>query len=557
MSAQKDIVYIDIDDEITTIVNKVQAARQKIVALVLPKRATSLQSIVNMKLLKRSADDAKKSLVLITSESGLMPLAGAAGLHVAKTLQSKPVVPPVPVVKDKPLVITSSVIAEEQVDASKPVGELAGLPDEENDETIELDDEDPKDDEATDKNSKKGFNKKLKVPSFEKFRLKLFLGIFALVLLIVGWYFANFVMPKARIIIKTDTASITSDLTITANPKVTELKIDEKIIPATSKEIKRTDTEKGATTGQRDDGTKATGTATFVNCNRDDKTSDTSRTVPAGSGISLGGVTFITQTAVTVEPSGFESGNGPCKSDKPSASVAVVAQAAGDKYNVAAKDGYAVAGFSTITADASAMGGGTSKITKVVSQADIDTLKTKLTDKGTEDATKLVEEDLKKAGYIGLPDTIATGTQSVTSNPKLNEEGSEVTVTAVTSYTMLGLKKDDIVNLIENDVKGKIDPTKQKILDSGIDNAVIRVQDKKPNGEITLSVQAVVVAGPELDAETIKKEIAGKKKGDTISTIKSRPGIKDVEPQYSPFWVFSTPNKTSKITIVIEKTNAK
>src|SRR3982751_3329411 len=89
----KDVIYVDVDDEITSIIDKVDNSAHKVVALVLPKRAASLQSIVNMKLLKRSADTAGKNVVLITSEGALMPLAGAAGLHVAKNLQTKPEVP--------------------------------------------------------------------------------------------------------------------------------------------------------------------------------------------------------------------------------------------------------------------------------------------------------------------------------------------------------------------------------------------------------------------------------------------------------------------------------
>src|ERR1043165_8529377 len=89
----KDTVYIDIEDEITAVIDKVEAAKEKIVALVLPKRATTFQSIVNMRLLKRSADKADKKVVLITGEAALLPLAGAAGLHVAKNLQSAPAIP--------------------------------------------------------------------------------------------------------------------------------------------------------------------------------------------------------------------------------------------------------------------------------------------------------------------------------------------------------------------------------------------------------------------------------------------------------------------------------
>ncbi|HZL07920.1 MAG TPA: hypothetical protein VFC50_01875, partial [Candidatus Dormibacteraeota bacterium] len=78
----KDTIYIDIDDEITGIIDKLKVSEGKVVALVLPKRASVFQSIVNMKLLKRAADSDKKNLVLITTETGLLPLAGAAGVHV-------------------------------------------------------------------------------------------------------------------------------------------------------------------------------------------------------------------------------------------------------------------------------------------------------------------------------------------------------------------------------------------------------------------------------------------------------------------------------------------
>ena len=70
---QKDTIYIDIDDEITSIIDKIENASAKLVALVLPKRATMLQSSVNMKLLKKAADKAHKQLVLITSEASLLP----------------------------------------------------------------------------------------------------------------------------------------------------------------------------------------------------------------------------------------------------------------------------------------------------------------------------------------------------------------------------------------------------------------------------------------------------------------------------------------------------
>jgi len=145
----KDTIYIDIDDEITGIIDKVRASDGRILALVLPKRASVFQSIVNMKLLKRSADNAKKHIVLITSEAGLLPLAGAVGLHVAKTLQTKPEIPEAPLFDDHEETVEETADLPESLPitataGNRPVGELAGLAITGDDvETLEMEDDEP------------------------------------------------------------------------------------------------------------------------------------------------------------------------------------------------------------------------------------------------------------------------------------------------------------------------------------------------------------------------------------------------------------------------------
>jgi hypothetical protein len=113
--------------------------------------------------------------------------------------------------------------------------------------------------------------------------------------------------------------------------------------------------------------------------------------------------------------------------------------------------------------------------------------------------------------------------------------------------------------LIETRVKDKIDASTQTIQneDDAIDGAAIKLGDKAANGDIKVNLQTTVTAGPQLDKEAIKKEVAGKKKGDAADVIQKRPGIKEVQIKYSPFWVTSTPRKTSKITVVFEKANGK
>lgn len=543
-STTKETIYVDIDDEITAIIDKLKSSDKKIVALVLPKRASVLQSIVNMKLLKRTADDEKKNMVLITSEAGLLPLAGAVGVHVAKTLQSKPVIPAAPkTASDKPVSVTGDEIEDVALDEHKSVGELA---DEE--ETIEVDNDDKPEAAAAGAAKAAGKKKKIKIPNFDKFRLKVVLGVFALLALIGLWFFAMHVAPKARVTIKTDSNTLDSELKLTVSPTATEASEDGVVVPGTLKEISKIDTETVATTGQVDKGEKAKGTVTLTNCSKADET----LTVPAGTGVSTNNLTFITDEAATIPPSNF-TGTGSCKSDS-SKVVSVTAQNGGDKYNISGDRTFTVAGFSSVTGtDSSAMTGGTSNIVKTVTQKDIDEARQKIQDRSDAARDELLE-GMDKDNLIGIRESFAAkGEPIVTSKPNVNDESANVSVTVSTTYTLLGVSKDALKELVTKSVDGKYDKTKQVILDDGLDEARIILDEKKPNGDAAITIRTLVLAGPQLDEDAIKNEIAGKKKNQALTAIQSRPGIKEAQISYSPFWVSSTPKNTSKITVVFEQ----
>ena len=96
---KKDVIYIDIDDDITSVIEKVKTSKTSIVALVPPKRIGVLQSAVNLKLLQRAATSVKKRVVLITNDHALSGLAAGLSLPVAKNLQSKPEIPSITAMK--------------------------------------------------------------------------------------------------------------------------------------------------------------------------------------------------------------------------------------------------------------------------------------------------------------------------------------------------------------------------------------------------------------------------------------------------------------------------
>lgn len=496
MASSKDTVYIDIDDEITTIIDKVRASEDKIVALVLPKRASALQSIVNMKLLRRTADEAKKHIVLITSDNNLLPLAGSVGFYVAKTLQTRPVVPPAPSFNDAPVTVAEDAepfaIEDDDVDTSQPIGVLAGI-DDADEETIEVDNDEevavPAAVVAT-PSDKKSINKKLKVPNFERFRIVMALGLLLLIGLIVFAYFAVKVLPKANVTIKTDTTNVNTNVTFTAATAAKTVDTEKLVVPAVQKQLPKTDKQDAKATGQRDDGSKASGTVKLSNCG------STATTVPTGTGVSAGSFTFITQSSAALDSGNFDSG-GNCKaSGSHVATVSVVAQNNGDQYNLSART-YAVSGFSGVTGAGSNMTGGVSKIVKIITQEDVDNVKQKIVDSATTTATNELKQQFQADSSLVLPDTFSAGSPVVNATPAVGSAADQVTVSVAVTYTMNGIKKADLGQLIESDVKKHIDITKQKISNNGVEQATLKVLDKTNPNSVRTEIQTVAVAGAE------------------------------------------------------------
>ncbi len=546
-SSNKATVYIDVDDEITHIIDKVNASDKKIVALVLPKRASVLQSIVNMKLLKKAAQNAKKNLVLITSETGLLPLAGAAGLHVAKSLQSKPEIPPTPhrTLDESDTEEITEEGADPAIDTSASVGALAALHGQDDEtETIELDTVKLDDPDSTKKTAKGKKQRHLKVPNFERFRLGIVLAVLGVLLLIGGWVLAAVVLPRATITIQTDTTTVVSSFDFTASVNQSELDEDARRIPATLKEVRKTDSEKVPATGERDDGTKASGEVTLsIPCG---SVSGGPAVVPAGTAVSTAGLNYITQTSATLNESSFS----PCRFSK---TVDVRAAQNGEGHNISSGKTFSVAGNSSISGrNADDIDGGTSKIVKIVAQKDIDDALAKITERQSSGATDEIEALLVADGLFPLRETLKAGDPAVTAAPEVDKEATEVTVSSEILYSMLGINRDDLSAVIARDVQDDIDSERQAITDDGIQTAIIRINNNPNPGEAFINFRTSVTAGPEINTEALKEAVRGKKRGEVEQYINALPGVKDVLVEYSPFWVYQTPNAASKITVLIE-----
>lgn len=560
MATDKDTIYVDIDDEITGIIDKLKASDGKVVALVLPKRASVFQSIVNMKLLKRAADSSKKNAVLITSEAGLLPLAGAAGLHVAKSLTSKPEIPVGPsMAEDAEETVDESEADEPTINPDQTVGELAGAgaaavpPTENGMETIALDDEElppeavtaatPKTFEPP--KSKK--DKKLKIPDFNRFRLLLILGALILILLVIGIVMAAG-FSKATINIKTDATNVNVNQNLGLSTSARTAASDGSSVPAKLEQLQKTYTQQVPTTGQKNNGNKASGSVTMSGQTCGTIPNGNPTDVPAGTGVSANGQTYITQQDTTFSYNGGpKKGCLPFQADNP---TPITAQSAGAGSNTPNGTSFSVAGRSDISASGSASGG-TDNIVQSVNQNDINSAKSKISTNDTA-AKQSVESQTRSDGYYPIEATFTTGTPNVTSSAQVGDVASTVTVTETVNYTIFGVHQSDLKTILTSNINSQIDSSKQNILDDGLGSAVFIVNSQSATGA-SLSMSTKAVVGPQLNTQTIKTAAAGQKAGAIKGQLSSNPDVTSVDVHFSPFWVSSAPKKTSRIVVNIAK----
>lgn len=78
--------YIDIDEEITSIIDRLRKAKAREIIIVVPQRALLIQSIVNLKLLKKEADNLKKQIAIITQDKFGKMLVEKTGIIVQQKL---------------------------------------------------------------------------------------------------------------------------------------------------------------------------------------------------------------------------------------------------------------------------------------------------------------------------------------------------------------------------------------------------------------------------------------------------------------------------------------
>lgn len=301
------IIYLDIDDEITSAAARVRESEARRVALVLPYGSRVATSRINFRLLSRDALISEKQLAVIAGDPATRALAASAGLPVFGSVaeyessfagledeagELASIEPPAPALVPTAVPASSSEPAAE-VDSSALRGEtVQAVPR----ARAPTPDRAPVPRPASDRPTAPSLPSRSERRVASRLPLIVSLAVLALVVL-VGGVGAYLVLPSVTIAIRPRPEAVTPvGLIVTADPAATEPNAVNGVVPAVQVPIDVSVNDTFLATGKRVEETKATGRVRFANLDF-----LRTNTVVAGSIVSTNaGLRFRTDATVTV-----------------------------------------------------------------------------------------------------------------------------------------------------------------------------------------------------------------------------------------------------------------
>lgn len=552
---EEPVIYLEADEEITAATSRMLASASKEVRIVVPKRSTLLQSVVNQKLLKRAAENANKKLILVTADRTAMHLAAQVGIPIAATVKADAEVPQA---GEAPKTDTSDIIENAtEIAAVAAVAKAATSPKpayatpmmksqpQVNNPFAPADDA-PEAPTATFKPAFKPANppksaklkKNRNVPDFNKLPKRVMIGIAAAI--VVGFaIFAQYFFKQATVTLIAAGQLIDVNTNFKVDPNADAVSLTSATLPGKKYEINKDLSGSTATTGTKDVGTKASGVMTLSNHCYNPGTVATGTRFQSSSGL-----IFVSTESVAVPDGTISAGSCNVKT----VSIPVTAAQNGDQYNLAptsySNASLPSSGPTYVKLTGSQMTGGTTKTIKVVAQADIDKVKTEAIDKQKDDATKELEAKVGSSQMI-LPESFTATPSAIVATPAVDTEGDQVTVKFKVTYSIVTIKKSDLDTYITAVVKKQVGSDKQ-IYQSGIDSGKVTSANGAYNFTGTAS------AGEKIDTDALVQQIKGKRTGAATDIASKVPGVSRASISLSPAWSVKLPSIIDHIKIDIK-----
>ena len=539
------IVYLDVDDEITSAAARIRSAEEGRVALVVPYGSRLATSRINFRLLAREAQTRDRRLSIVAGDAATRALAASAGLPVFGSVSEYEVALDAPTVTAATVTVPAPVAADGE-------GEL---PDADATQVVAV--------PATTSTPVAPRSSSIRVagrrrwpafdpqPALDRVRAmdrptvlvaSGVLGLAVVVVAIGAWL----LLPSASIVVTAREEAIGPvEMTIRADPAADVPDPAARVVPAERLSFDLLATDTFSSTDKRIEETAASGVVTFRSYN-----TGSANTIPRGSVVSTeGGIRFRTRAAVTLARARFV----PFQPVIPStASVAVDALALGPVGNVPANAITVVPPgedpIVTSVRNAEPTTGGTHEEFPRIAQADVDAAVDQLTlQLGTDFDAILADPSQRPDGLTLFLETrsIADPEPSVDPGSLVGQEVESFELSLASTGTVTGVDTSPVSTIAETRVRETV-AADHRLVESSIqiDIGEALVQGQDVSFPVTVRATQVRV----LDAEALRGQVKGRSLAEARSILEQ---VGDVDMSVWPDWVTTIPTIDARLQLEV------
>lgn len=563
--------YIEPEDDITDIISKIQNAKQKIVALVPPQKIGALRSAVNIKLIAKTASEAKKFAVIITTDASLTKAALNANLPVAVNLKSRPILPnsaraQESLTKAIPDDSSSKDAQPEDTDKSDAPAKVSAKTKKVAVEKVIDSSELEEDDVDVDTEIKEP--KLAKVPDLRRHRKFIIAGILLLVLLggFATWATVFVTSAKITVSVRTTANNFSEQVSFTTKPE--EERIKEGVFLLEEQKLVKTSEVKFPATGQKNIGERAHGTISVsYNFSPAEILKKEVVSIPAGTKFYYNDLEYVSTnavglTATTEDVSVKPDGKQGCENQagffnptcKKSATINIASVEPGEKYNTNEHtNGWTSNDGRIIINGGTAVSGGTDKIVNTVQESDITKAKEMLASVNESEGKDAL---LKKipSNNIPIENTFKLEKGDPESDPKVGEEvkeGTEPTLKSESNFTIYAIDSTRVKEYIEAKSQENM-ADDQKVYSVGDPFIERFARDESQKFYALAKIKTTTETGPRITEQDILEKARNRKINEVKTLLKSINGVSTVEVEVPYFWVHAVPGDDNKIQIELK-----
>lgn len=512
-----ELIYLELDEEITSVIDKLRKSGAKSVGLIIPRGASLIQSVVNLRLLKKEGESLGKNIALVTTDKVGRNLASQVGLPIYEDIERGEGALPETEIAQKPLPKPKEEVMEVDLRKEKP----APLP------KVKV--HHYKETPSTNSGREEGVRVNLGKRGPRK--LSWILGG-ALVLLLILLGFSYYGFASATLTLNVPSEPFSKELIVTIDQGLRESKPADLRLAGEPLEKRTEGKQNFKATGKKDVGEKAKGKITVSNRTGETKNLATGTKFKSSSGLFFLSIESVGVPAGT--PKIDAAGNITVTPGK--ADVSVEAEEPGDKYNLGPTS-FTIPSLATDKVDGAssqAFSGGTTKEVTIVTETDVSGARDKL----LSDLSNQNKEALKKEGQgkFLLEAAIETTLEESNASPKVGEEANEFELTGKVLSKVLVFNEKDLRQAVVEQAKIEV-LSNQSLLLSDSDEITTTLKEARySQGELMILAKLESRVGPKLDLDKLKRQLKGKSFSQGERIIKAIPEILSYKISLSPSW---------------------